>query len=144
MPVARSRSPLAPSTAKVRRPSTGRVPVEMGTADVTSKRSLKPRLVAAALLLPLVLAASGCGRRGSLEPPNAPVKTSAVSNGRSLSTTVAAGGAPPSDAAAVAAGDELAPTAVSPAGDGAPVETSRGAKRGYTIPKQSFILDPLL
>jgi hypothetical protein len=29
-------------------------------------------------------------------------------------------------------------------GTDAPVETSRGARRGYRVPKEPFILDPLL
>ena len=94
------------------------------------------------------MALAGCGRRGALEPPNATSRTSstspAPSSTRALPSTVAAGGEAASDQAAVAAGDELSSSAVSPAGSSAPRETGRGAKRGYTIPKQSFILDPLL
>ncbi len=118
----------------------------MGSAAVKTKRFPAPRILAAALLLPLVISASACGRRGALEPPNAPTKTSATgpSATRALPSTVGTGGEAVSDQAAVSAGDELSPTAVSPASGAAPVETARGAKRGYTIPKQSFILDPLL
>ncbi|WP_331304135.1 hypothetical protein [Methylobacterium oryzae] len=42
------------------------------------------------------------------------------------------------------AGDELSAAAVPPGGTDAPVETSRGARRGYRVPKEPFILDPLL
>ena len=42
------------------------------------------------------------------------------------------------------AGDELSLSAVPPGGSEAPIETSRGAKRGYRVPKAPFILDPLL
>ncbi len=42
------------------------------------------------------------------------------------------------------AGDELPSSAVPPAGTEAPIQTSKGAKRGYRIPKEPFILDPLL
>lgn len=105
----------------------------------------------AILLLPVLLAASGCGRRGSLEPPQAaatqprPEVSGATASARQLPGSVGLGGgsAAPNQAA-VASGDELSPTAVTNAGTDAPVETSRGAKRGYTIPKQPFILDPLL
>jgi len=44
----------------------------------------------------------------------------------------------------VRAGDELSAAAVPPGGTEAPVETSRGARRGYRVPKEPFILDPLL
>lgn len=119
----------------------------MGSADVkTTRFPAHPRLIAAVALTAVALAASGCGRRGSLEPPNAPGKTSSTtpSPSRPLPATVGAGGEAPSDQAAVAAGDELSPSAVSPGGSGSPLETGRGARRGYTIPKQRFILDPLL
>ena len=33
---------------------------------------------------------------------------------------------------------------VPPGGTEAPVETSRGARRGYRVPKEPFIQDPLL
>lgn len=51
------------------------------------------------------------------------------------------------DSTAVADGDDLDPSAISgtpQAINEAPVQTSKGVKRGYTIPKQPFILDPLL
>jgi hypothetical protein len=44
----------------------------------------------------------------------------------------------------VRAGDELSVAAVPPGGTDAPVETSRGARRRYRVPKEPFILDPLL
>ncbi|MEE7493875.1 hypothetical protein MOTC310_27005 [Methylobacterium oryzae] len=51
---------------------------------------------------------------------------------------------PEPDPASVRAGDELSAAAVPPGGTDAPVETSRGARRGYRVPKEPFILDPLL
>lgn len=97
------------------------------------------------------LALSACGRRGALEPPQpvAPLKTSQASatvNGpRTLPDGIGLGGGTGEPAAdAVRAGDELALSAVPPSGTEAPVETTRGAKRGYRIPKEPFILDPLL
>lgn len=105
-------------------------------------------LVAAGLA---ALALSACGRRGALEPPqgSAPTKASqasaAVNGPRTLPGGIGTGGgtAEP-EASAVRSGDELALSAVPPSGTEAPVETSRGAKRGYRIPKEPFILDPLL
>ncbi len=107
------------------------------------------KLLAAAGLAALTV--SACGRRGALEPPQtaAPVggaQASAATNGsRSLPDGIGLGGgtAPP-EAEAVRAGDELPLAAVPPSGTEAPVETSRGARRGYRIPKEPFILDPLL
>ena len=99
----------------------------------------------------VALAVSACGRRGALEPPqtSAPAAAQAasgtVSGRRTLPVSVGlGGGAPEPDAAAVRAGDELSAAAVPPGGTDAPVETSRGARRGYRVPKEPFILDPLL
>lgn len=110
------------------------------------------RILAVAGLAALVLA--GCGRRGALEPPGAsaaatPVAgtsgSSEVKTGRLLPDSIGLGGgqAEP-NAEAVRAGDELSPGAVPPSGSEAPVVTTKGAKRGYRIPKEPFILDPLL
>ena len=86
----------------------------------------------------VALAVSACGRRGSLEAPpdGAAVRPS---NSRAL----AAGVATPASTA-VQDGDELSPAAVAGGGFDTPLTTSRGAKRGYVIPKDPFILDPLL
>lgn len=105
------------------------------------------------IALGLVLACTACGRRGSLEPPGAAVSETAPSprpgtpaSARSLpASTVSVGdrGAAP-DPEAVQAGDELSAAAIPAGGDGVPVTTSRGSKRGYRVPKEPFILDPLL
>ncbi|MGH1587285.1 hypothetical protein ACRBEV_01720 [Methylobacterium phyllosphaerae] len=99
----------------------------------------------------VALAASACGRRGGLEPPQATAPAAAkpvsdvVGGRRTLPVSVGlGGGAPEPDAASVRAGDELSAAAVPPGGTDAPVETSRGARRGYRVPKEPFILDPLL
>jgi hypothetical protein len=102
----------------------------------------------------VALAASACGRRGALEPPQtaAPVAPASAQAGsdtvngrRTLPVSVGlGGGAPEPDAAAVRAGDELSVAAVPPGGTDAPVETSRGARRRYRVPQEPFILDPLL
>jgi predicted small lipoprotein YifL len=112
-----------------------------------SPRSALKILAAAGLA---ALAASACGRRGALEPPQAAAPTvagpaQAVAGARTLPDGVGLGGgrAEP-DPAAVRAGDELSVAAVPPSGTEAPVQTGRGAKRGYRIPKDPFILDPLL
>ncbi|MEA1832209.1 lipoprotein [Methylobacterium durans] len=111
-------------------------------------RSLKLLAAAGAI----ALAVSACGRRGALEPPDGaarpgPVRSSAQvpASARSLPTSIGVGnGAAASDPAAVQAGDELPLSAIPPAGTEAPQTTSRGAKRGYAVPKQPFLLDPLL
>lgn len=110
------------------------------------------KLLAASGLV--ALAVSACGRRGALEPPqtsapaapaSAQAGSDAVSGRRTLPVSVGlGGGAPEPDPASVRAGDELSLSAVPPGGTDAPVETSRGARRGYRVPKEPFILDPLL
>ncbi|MBX9932263.1 MAG: hypothetical protein K2Y56_12110 [Methylobacterium sp.] len=95
-------------------------------------RSL-PILVALGLV---ALAASACGRRGSLEPP----PDGAIAPRPTSSRALPAGPL----SSAVEDGDELSPSAVTQSGTGAPLTTTRGAKRGYVIPKDPFVLDPLL
>ncbi|MGV7031589.1 lipoprotein [Methylobacterium symbioticum] len=101
----------------------------------------------------LALAVSACGRRGALEAPqaSAPQRMSTApgpgttASPRQLPGSVGLGGGSTTpDSDAVQAGDELAVSATPPAGTEAPIETSRGAKRGFRIPKDPFILDPLL
>jgi predicted small lipoprotein YifL len=118
------------------------------------------KLLAAAGLV--ALAVSACGRRGSLEPPDTRADAgpragarasgtggatggTTVAGGRNLPTSVGlGGGSAEPDPAAVQAGDELPLSAIPPSGTEAPVLTERGAKRGYTVPKQPFFLDPIL
>lgn len=99
------------------------------------------------------LAASGCGRRGALEPPPGTEAARSVArpglpglaSPRALPQSVGLGGGNPApDPDAVRSGDELEALAVPGSGAEAPVKTTRGAKRGYVIPKQPFLLDPLL
>ncbi|AIQ92406.1 hypothetical protein A3862_11015 [Methylobacterium sp. XJLW] len=111
----------------------------------------KPALKLLAVSGLVALAVSACGRRGALEPPQtaapaaAPASVGAATGRRTLPVSVGlGGGAPEPDAASVRAGDELSVAAVPPGGTDAPVETSRGARRGYRVPKEPFILDPLL
>lgn len=98
----------------------------------------------------LALSCAACGRRGSLEPPDAgPSERNAVSQGPASSRALPqgvglGGGSAAPDPDAVRDGDEVAASATAPGLDSAPVRTSRGAKRGYTIPKQPFLLDPIL
>ena len=106
----------------------------------------------------VALAVSACGRRGALEPPDSGTKPARATaqattapvpatrtGARSLpQSTGLGGGTAEPDPLAVRAGDELSPSAIPPSGTEAPVETSRGAKRGYRIPKDPFLLDPLL
>ncbi|NEU14008.1 hypothetical protein G3T14_18000 [Methylobacterium sp. BTF04] len=108
-------------------------------------------LTTIAALALVALAASACGRRGGLEAPSA-VKTEksaatapVTASPRVLPQTIGlGGGAAAPDPDAVRDGDELDPQAVPGSGTEAPIKTSRGARRGYTVPKQPFILDPLL
>lgn len=87
------------------------------------------------------LGCTACGRRGALEPADAQGPASA----RTLPRSVGLGnGTAGPDPVAVQEGDEVAVSAVPATGDAVPVKTSRGAKRGYTVPKEPFFLDPLL
>lgn len=115
----------------------------------------KPALKLLAVSGLVALAASACGRRGALEPPQTAAPAAAAAGAqpsadaptgrRTLPVSVGLGdGAPEPDPASVRAGDELSAAAVPPGGTDAPVETSRGARRGYRVPKEPFILDPLL
>lgn len=132
-------------------------PVPDPTASMPRSYGAFPRPLTILAALGLVaLATSGCGRRGGLEPPPgsaAPsVPASRVSTGatapaspRALPQSVGlGGGAATPDPDAVRAGDELDAAAVPGVGLEAPILTSRGAKRGYVVPKQPFLLDPLL
>ncbi|MGX5773264.1 hypothetical protein [Methylorubrum zatmanii] len=112
----------------------------------------RPARLSILIALGLALACTACGRRGSLEPPGAPGPRAETAgpgtpaSPRSLPTsTVGVGdrGAAP-DPDAVQAGDELSASAIPAGGDGVPVTTSRGSKRGYKVPKEPFILDPIL
>ncbi|GJD69370.1 hypothetical protein [Methylobacterium gnaphalii] len=107
------------------------------------------RLIALGLCVCMVaVAAGGCGRRGRLEPPTEAPSTSgrasaSPASARSLPlSTSAAAEAPDSDA--VRDGDELPASATAPGIDSAPIQTNRGAKKGYKIPKDPFILDAIL
>lgn len=100
----------------------------------------------------LALACGACGRRGALEPPDAaaaplarPAANALIASPRALPESVGLGtGSPERDPDAVLAGDQL-PASATPATSGdVPITTARGAKRGYVIPKQPFILDPIL
>lgn len=114
----------------------------------------RPPRLTILIALGLVLACTACGRRGSLEPPGVAVsqtapagpRTGAPASARSLpGSTVSVGdrGAAP-DPEAVQAGDELSAAAIPAGGDGVPVTTTRGSKRGYRVPKEPFILDSIL
>lgn len=89
----------------------------------------------------VALDVSACGRRGALEPP--PGGAVAAARPAALRSGIGIGTATP-DPSPVQDGDELSPSAVQASGLDGPVTTSRGAKRGYVIPKQPFLLDPLL
>jgi len=115
---------------------------------------LRPRHLSTIAAIGLIgLGASACGRRGALEPPPGTEAARSVARPglpgvatpRALPQSIGLGGgtaAPESDA--VRAGDELDVLAVPGSEAEAPVKTTRGAKRGYVVPKQPFLLDPLL
>ncbi len=99
----------------------------------------------------LALTVSACGRRGGLEAPVASASPAArqpvgaTASPRQLPGSVGLGGGTATpDPDAVRAGDELSLSAVPAGGSEAPIETSRGAKRGFRVPSAPFILDPLL
>lgn len=75
----------------------------------------------------LLLTVAACGRRGGLEAPGAQ----------------AVGGAPAAAGTAVEPDEERRSAG---SGLGSPVSGERGrsARRSYTVPKDPFILDPLL
>jgi len=68
----------------------------------------------------LALALAACGRRGQLEPPPDPSAPRATAS---------------------AAADDDAPESLVPSASPTP---PRRARQGYTIPKEPFVLDPLL
>lgn len=99
-------------------------------------------LIAIALV---AVACAGCGRRGGLQPPDGgAAEAPSPASARSLPQGVGIGGAAQPDPEAVRDGDELAEAATPAGNSGPPLRTSKGAKRGYTIPKQPFILDSIL
>jgi predicted small lipoprotein YifL len=110
-------------------------------AMITPSPAVRSILIAGAVLIAL----AACGRRGALE---APPDTSATPPGPpSQASRTARPGRPDTETvpAATAADDEdteeseiaqqIVPT---------PVPTNRRRSRSYTIPKEPFLLDPLL
>lgn len=97
------------------------------------------RVAVMAALIALALAA--CGRRGQPEAPPDPSVPAAQRNAAAtVPTPSSAAGAGPAGAA-VEEDDDGTETFVPRA---TPTPARRGAKRGYVIPKDPFILDPLL
>ena len=88
---------------------------------------LRALLVAAAIVASL----AACGRRGALEPPPNPRVPAAQAQG----TAAAA-----ANAEAVAEDDDEGSLLPAPT----PSASPRERRRGFTIPKEPFILDPLL
>jgi len=138
----------APRTRRRAR-SAGKRFADVTTTPFPARRGSSLRIAAAILLVPLLGLTAGCGRKGALEAPNASARERPASpspaSSRALPGSIgqSEGSSAPARSA-VAEGDELPASALAPGGSDAPIETSRGAKRGYTIPKQPFILDPLL
>ena len=117
-------------------------------------------LLACSAALLLALALAGCGRRGPLEPPDAansaPAARAAVpadSRVRPSRATTAGQGAPPSTTLATRSGAVVEDAAdddedeVETAQSVVPSPNPTPKKRGratYVVPKEPFILDPLL
>ncbi len=91
------------------------------------------RLVLVAGLVALALAA--CGRRGQPEPPPDPSVSAAQRQaaGQSL---------PSAQPTQAADGEEAETETFVPTAN--PTPQRRGARRGFVIPKEPFVLDPLL
>ncbi len=99
----------------------------------------------------VALSGSACGRRGALEAPGlgpdpaADRAAAAPASSRSLPGGIGiGGGAAAPDPNAVRSGDELGSGATAPGGTDVPLTTTRGAKRGFRVPKEPFFLDGLL
>ncbi len=88
---------------------------------------LPPALRALVVAAALVAGLSACGRRGALEPPPNPRVPAAAANATANAETA----------------DDETPETLLPSATPKP-QSSRESKRGYTIPKEPFILDPLL
>lgn len=96
----------------------------------------RPAALVVFTLCVLTLGAAGCGRRGALEAPSGAPQPSTVS---ATPTTLATRpGAVLTDSPDSETDDGATATFVSPQ----PNPTRR--QRGYTVPKDPFILDPLL
>lgn len=119
-------------------------------------------LVTASLV---VLALAACGRRGPLEAPLTPAEAAAQRQKEEVRRQRPGAAARPGDRGAVADQTEIPPIATARRSEGEPpvpgeddedelpsniaptpipTPTTRSGKRGYVIPKDPFILDPLL
>jgi predicted small lipoprotein YifL len=79
----------------------------------------------------LILSLSACGRRGPLEAPMSQAELAAQQQGAATR---------PADTIVADEGEDAAEAATVPV----PVPTARRRSRGVTVPKEPFILDPLL
>ena len=99
----------------------------------------------------LVLALSACGRRGRLEAPPDPIAVAADQQPPAERERIkghrgggSAAIAAPTPGGAQADDDEDEEEVRGPAIAPAPAPRTKTPRRGYTIPKEPFILDPLL
>lgn len=96
--------------------------------------------IAALLALGLIaVAAGGCGRRSALLAPN----SEAAIKERNASAK-ADGAATGTQTAEDASDDRDEVSQAGTAATSTPLQTSKGARRGYSVPKQPFFLDPIL
>lgn len=121
------------------------------------------RVLMMAVVVALALAA--CGRRGPLEAPLTPAEAAAQRQKEELRRQRPGAAANPGDRGAVVGQTEIPPIATARRSEGeppapgeddedelpsnigpspVPTPTTRGGKRGYVIPRDPFILDPLL
>jgi predicted small lipoprotein YifL len=101
-------------------------------------------LVLAALVL---LALSACGRRGRLEAPPDPIAVAAEQQRQAERDRVKAQGGKPAAARAAAQADDdddEEEVATGPVVTPTPAPRVKAPRKGITIPKEPFILDPLL
>jgi predicted small lipoprotein YifL len=99
-----------------------------------------PRAVMVAGVIVLALAA--CGRRGALEAPPDPSAAQKPAAKQAAAQPGSQTAQPGSQAAGPGQTDEEEADSTLPSPVGTP--RKRNAKRGYVIPKEPFILDPIL
>lgn len=86
----------------------------------------------------VVVALAACGRRGPLEPPPDPAAAAAQKQKQALRQQRQGASQP------IFGEDEPEELPSNIAASPIPTPSSRSGKRGYTIPKDPFVLDPLL
>ena len=118
----------------------------------------RAQLVGSAVALLVAASVAGCGRRGALEPPVDPsIAARPPASGVAADARVRPGarrqtsGAAPSTALATRGADVVADAPDDPDDDEddtartvSPIPTPKKRVRAYAVPKEPFLLDPLL